>query len=943
MHPASIEAAPPRKRGGVLAGIAEQLARTLPPGAAVRVQWRQAALGEGVDVAGGEPGGASALRQAWTGPDGAALEIAASHPRPWPEGIAGYWPASARQLLELAIRQELAAARIDSLQRSELLRQALYEIADLAGSNLEMPVMLRRVHSIVGELMYAENFYIVLYDDARRTMRFLYFVDQIDPWVNDPDEEIPVTDDNTLTMRLLRNGETMRGPSAELRERFGMARDDANGPDSADWLGVAMSRDERVAGALVVQSYRQENVYSDEDRVLLTYVAQHVLTALERREARKQLEARVAERTVELQRANQELHAEVVERKRMQDIQRALFRIAELSMTSESLERFYAAVHDIVSELLYARNFYIAMLSEDGGMLEFPYSVDERDPQRKARKLAGGLTEYVLQTGRPLLADRDQIALLEAEGKVRSYGAQASSWLGVPLLREERVIGVIAVQNYSGDMLFGPRDQELLTFVALHIGSSLARKQAQDRLVQAHASLEQRVSERTRELAEANAELVEQIGERMRAERRLIHQAMHDALTGLPNRLQLLERLARAIASAGDNPQACFAVLFMDLDRFKLVNDSVGHAVGDELLIEAGRRIVGSVRGDDVVARLGGDEFAILAEGLDGPDMAEELGRRVLSALSAPVWVAGRELFPSASIGIALWHPRYRSGEEMLRDADAAMYRAKGDGRDRCAMFDEQMHREATRSLDLETDMRRAIQSEHFMPYYQPIVRIGTGEPVGHEALLRWRHEPRGLMAPGEFLDVGEDSGLIEQIDWQLYARVVEDIARHPALSGYVAINVSPRHFRAPDFAARLLALADGAGVPPARLRVEITEVALLDDAPRTLESLALLRRHGVLAQLDDFGTGFSALSYLHRFPIASLKIDRSFVAGLESEAANESVAVIRAIVALASSLGIELIAEGVETRRQRDRLIELGCTHAQGFLFSPPLPLPGA
>ena len=931
----------PRRRRGVLAGIAERLARTLPPGAGLRVTWRQPDLGEGADMAGPAEAGAYCLRQAWNGPEGATLDVVASHASPWPDGIEAYWPASARQLLDQALRQELALARIDSLQRSEQLRQALYEIADLAGSNLDLPVMLRRVHSIVGELMYAENFYIVLYDDVRRTMRFLYFVDQLDPWVNDPDEEIPVTErENTLTMRLLRSGETMRGPSADLRARFGIPRGEDNGPDSADWLGVPMSRDERVAGALVVQNYRQADVYSEEDRILLAYVAQHVLTALERREARKRLEARVAERTAELRRAIEELQAEVFERKRMQDIQRALFRIAELSMTSDSLGGFYAEAHDIVSELLYARNFYIATLSDDGSMLEFPYSVDERDPERKARKLAGGLTEYVLQTGKALLADRERIAALEAEGKVRSYGAQAYCWLGVPLMREDRVVGVIAVQSYSPDVMFSVRDQDLLTFVAFHIGSSLARKQAQDRLVQAHANLEQRVSERTRELAEANAELVEQIGERMRVERKLIHQTMHDALTGLPNRLQLLERLARAIGHAQEHPDTCFAVLFMDLDRFKLVNDSVGHAVGDELLVEAGRRIVGSVRGNDVVARLGGDEFAILAEGLDGPGMAEELGRRVLSALNAPVWVAGRELFPSASIGIALWHPRYRSGEEMLRDADAAMYRAKGDGRDRCAMFDEQMHREATRSLDMETDMRRAIQAERFVPYYQPIVRMDTGEPVGHEALLRWNHEQTGLLVPGEFLDVGEDTGLIEQIDWLLYARVIEDVSRHP-LPGYVAINVSPRHFRAPDFATRLLALLDGAGVAPARVRVEITEVALLDDAPRTLESLALLRRHGVLAQLDDFGTGFSALSYLHRFPIASLKIDRSFVAGLDGDACTESVAVIRAIVALATSLGIELIAEGVETRQQRDRLIELGCTYAQGFLFSPPVPLP--
>lgn len=932
----------PRRRRGVLAGIAQRLASTLPAEASIRVAWRQPDWGEGSDVAGGQDAGPHRLHLAWAGPEGAMLEVTASHAMPWPAGIEAHWPAFARQLLDQAVREALALARIDALQRSEQLRQALYEIADLAGSNLDLPVMLRRVHAIVGELMYAENFYIVLYDDVRGTMRYLYFVDQLDSWINDPDEEIPVArQQHTLTMHLLRSGQTLRGPSAQLRARFGISPGQDNGPDSADWLGVPMIRDERVAGALVVQNYHQPNGYTEDDRILLAYVAQHVLTALERRDARKRLEERVAERTAELRRANEALQAEVFERKRMQDIQRALFRIAELSMTSDSLGGFYAEVHDIVSELVYARNFYIAMLSDDGSMLEFPYSVDERDPERKARKPANGLTEYVLQTGKALLADRERIAALEAAGKVRSHGAQAHCWLGVPLVREGRVVGVIAVQSYLPEVMFSLRDQDLLTFVAFHIGSSLVRKQAKDRLLQAHASLEQRVSERTRELAEANAELVEQIGERMRAERRLIHQTMHDALTGLPNRLQLLERLARAIGRAQEHPETCFAVLFMDLDRFKLVNDSVGHAAGDELLVEAGRRIVGSVRGNDVVARLGGDEFAILAEGLDGPGMAEELGRRVLSAINAPVWIAGREIFPSASIGIAVWHPRYRSGEDMLRDADAAMYRAKNDGRDRCTLFDEQMHREATRSLDMETDMRRALQAERFKPYYQPIVRMDTGEPVGSEALLRWHHEKSGLLVPGEFLDVGEDSGLIEQIDWLMYAKVIEDLARH-ALQGYVAINVSPRHFRSPDFATRLLALLEAAGVVPARLRVEITEVALLDDAPRTFESLALLRRHGVLAQLDDFGTGFSALSYLHRFPIASLKIDRSFVAGLDGKSCNESVAVIRAIVALATSLGIELIAEGVETRHQRDRLMELGCTYAQGFLFGLPVPLPG-
>jgi EAL domain-containing protein (putative c-di-GMP-specific phosphodiesterase class I) len=262
------------------------------------------------------------------------------------------------------------------------------------------------------------------------------------------------------------------------------------------------------------------------------------------------------------------------------------------------------------------------------------------------------------------------------------------------------------------------------------------------------------------------------------------------------------------------------------------------------------------------------------------------------------------------------------------------MYRAKGAGRDRSAVFDEAMRDEATRILDLEADLRRAINNDAFEPHYQPIVRIADGHVVGHEALLRWDHERRGLLAPAAFIGVGEDTGLIEQVDWLLYARVIADMAR--SSQGYVSVNVSPRHFRSPDFADRLLGLLADAGVEPARLRIEITEVALFDDAPRALRTLRVLRQHGVLALLDDFGTGFSALSYLHHFPIECLKIDRSFIAGLSSEQP-ESVAVIRAILALASTLGIDTIAEGIETQAQREALEQLGCVYGQGYLFGSP------
>ncbi|MCL1633985.1 EAL domain-containing protein [Luteimonas sp. SX5] len=937
-------------------GLAGMLVETLPTGSQLVVRWRDASGREGNAATAGTSrlmdrsarllageavaAGSDEILETWIADDETRIAIAAALAETLPVASQQAWLALARRTVSATLATIRAQARIESLQKSERLQQALYEIADLAGSGLEMNDMLRRIHAVVGGLMYARNFYIVLYDDVARTLRFLYFADQIDAFESEPDRAIPLDDmPSSLTVGLLLHGEPLRGPSEEIRKKLGIPRDPEHGPDSQDWLGVLMRREGRVSGAIVVQAYDHPASYSDEDRVLLEFVAQHIQTALDRKHAQVELERRVGERTRELQRANEELQAEIVERQRGEELQRALFRIAELTATSDSLERFYAQAHAVVDELLYARNFYVAMLSADGQHLEFPYSVDERESKRKTRRLSSGLTEYVLSTAQPLLAHRSDIVALETQGRVRSFGEQAHCWLGVPLFRGDTVVGVITVQSYQEGISFTLRDQELLTFVAHQIGSGLQRKLAQDNLKAAHLELEQRVEERTRELEESNHKLLAQIGERLRAERRLTHQALHDALTGLPNRAHLLDRMNEAIARAIDDPAFKFAVLFLDLDRFKLVNDSVGHASGDEMLVEAGSRIVSAVRPDDVVARLGGDEFAVLVEGVDSASAAENLAARILRALGAPVWIAGRELFPAASLGIAMWQPRYRSGEELLRDADAAMYRAKALGRGRSAVFDEHMREHAMRLLDLEADLRRAINRDDFEPWYQPIVRLTDGAVIGHEALLRWNHEQRGVLVPGDFMGLGEDSGLIEQVDWMLYQQVAMELSNGG--EGYVSVNVSPRHFRSPDFADRLLRMLDVCGADSHRLRIEITEVALLDDAPRALRMLRTLRDHGVLAQLDDFGTGFSALSYLHNFPIATLKIDRSFVAGLHGESSPESMAVTRAILALASALGIETIGEGIETEEQRISLRDLGCEYGQGYLFGHPVPAP--
>ena len=842
-------------------------------------------------------------------------------------------PAPARGDDPAQLAAEIRRLRVDveRLGRAERLQRALFAISDLASSDEETSVVLRGLHEIVGRLMYAENFYIVRYSPDTESMRFIYFADSMDPVLPDPREEIPASSmGNSLTLALIRHGRPVLGPSSQVRRELGVVRDDTLGPDSEDWLGVPMVDEGVVRGAVVVQSYDPTARYSDDDCVLLAYVAQHILTALARRDAQEELERRVDERT-------RELREQVTERERSERLQAALFRIAEQAGRSESIEVFYAEVHGIVSALLDARNFFIALLTDDGNELAFPYSVDERDQKRPRRRLAKGLTEFVLASGQPLLADRNAIHDLVSEGKVQSFGTPSVCWLGVPLHLEGKAAGVIAVQSYTPDYLYTRRDQELLSFVSFHIAQALERRRANESLRQAYAELEQRVASRTSELADANRELLDQISVRERMEHKLKHEALHDTLTGLPNRSHLLGRMGMALSRFRHDPKQLFAVLFLDLDRFKVVNDSVGHLVGDELLKEAARRIGRCVRDPDMVARLGGDEFAIVLDFIHTADDAVAVADRVIASLAEPMRIAGKELYTSASIGIALVDARYRSPEELLRDADVAMYRAKANGRQRYAIFDEQLHDAALKLLELEGDLRRALQRQEFEPYYQPIINLSDGSLMGYEALMRWHHPTRGLCAPGDFIAIAEETGSLEQMDWQVYELVCRDIRRLAAGNAYTSLNVAPRHLRAPDFCERLLELMSRNGVRPGQLRLEVTEGALLEQPDLVQLCLGRLRDAGVATMLDDFGTGFSSLSYLHRFPLHGLKIDRSFVAELRSGESGGSTAIVRAIRLLADSLGLEVIAEGIETEDQRYQLRLLGLSLGQGYLFSRP------
>ncbi len=428
------------------------------------------------------------------------------------------------------------------------------------------------------------------------------------------------------------------------------------------------------------------------------------------------------------------------------------------------------------------------------------------------------------------------------------------------------------------------------------------------------------------------------ITDRRRMEQQLVHDALHDALTGLPNRVLFLDRLTTAIARHRRR-DARFAVLFLDLDRFKLVNDSLGHAFGDQLLIAVSRVLSQTVRPGDTVARLGGDEFTVLLEDITDLRDAAEIASRIRDALTKPIVLGGHEVFVRTSIGIAGSELGHDNAEDMLRDADTAMYAAKATGDATHRVFDASMHTRAIRLLRLENSLRRAVDKQEFTFHYQPIVDLSNLRVVGFEALLRWHDPERGLIMPGEFIRVAEETRLTLDIGRWAIDEVCREVASWDLpkdLRCSVSVNLSGRHFSQPDLIEQVTKAVTCHQVPPGRLKIEITESVIMENAESAILTLQKLKELGTSVSIDDFGTGYSSLSYLLRFPADTLKLDRAFVAGLGK--GGRHVQIVGAIVSLARGLGMDVVAEGVETSEQHHRLHVLGCTLGQGFLFGRPV-----
>ena len=830
----------------------------------------------------------------------------------------------------------------DKYKRAERVQKALFDISELASSVSHLNRLYSAIHEIIADFMNADNFFVAFYEQDNNLIDFAYFVDEFDEQTV---RQLPAEDMmDGMTGFILRTGQHLFYKREE-EERFANEHGiKLVGSQPFELLGVPLKRGSQVIGAMVVQTYDEGIHYSQEDLEVLLFVSQHIVTTVDRVKNRELTERTIRDRTRQLRKINDDLQEEILERQKVEALQQALFEISELAANLDGdMSVFYTSLHDILARLISAPNCYISTLSEDKQHLEFPYFSDKENESIESRPIGLGLTEFVLRTGQAELINPPRVLELAEAGEIDVSVAQtmlnsANSWLGSPLIVDGEISGIIAVQTYGKHAKYTARDLELLRFVSHHIAVTMERKRSTEAIQRYNSELEARVKERTAELDQANTFLKQQIEERKEIELKLIHDAHHDSLTDLPNRAMFTSRLELAIASKQRYSDNLFAVLFIDLDRFKVINDTLGHHAGDEFLIEVARRIALCIRGHDLLARLGGDEFVVLLDNFDEVSDVEEVASRIINSISEPFLLEGKEMYSGASIGIAHLEPYYRSADEVLRDADAAMYQAKTLGRGRFVMFDKSMRDRLIEELELENEFRRALREEEFDYFLQPVIDLRDDSALYHELYVRWSHPAYGKIAREQFRQVAEQSGLTLDLDlFQL--RKACELLKHWRDSGEapgrIAVNVSINHLLQASMVNKMVALVENYEVSPHELVFEFDENDLNRRSQYILPAIKKLKRAGITLVLDNFGSGLASLSYLFAYPFDFIKIDHRFVKSLPRSQRN--LKLIQSVMLISEHLKFKVIAEGVDSTAQLSALTEIECNYAQGKILKQP------
>jgi diguanylate cyclase (GGDEF)-like protein len=582
-----------------------------------------------------------------------------------------------------------------------------------------------------------------------------------------------------------------------------------------------------------------------------------------------------------------------------------LLLISELSYNSSSIEDFYLGLHKIIEKQVATNSFFVVIYDKIKGEYSCPYLFDnqqggEFDANIDHTKMPETLVAEVITKQESRIANFTELEKRRKKGSTRSQGPSVHSWLAVPFIIDSNTQGAIALQSYDPDIIFNKDNKHFLTFLAQHISSSIDKKIR---------------------------------------EQKLHFQALHDSVTGLTNRSLFLDRLEHAFLRAKRSKKIDLAVLFIDFDDFKSINDNFGHQAGDDILREAAKRMQEQLRSSDTLARLGGDEYAILLEDLENESMVLSISRRILDAMEKPVVTSNHQIKCSISIGICLLDKNVSHFEDLLKNADHAMYHAKSKGKNNIQLYEEKLHQSVLKERTLLLELREAVEKKQLTFYYQPIVDLVNHRVVGFEALMRWVHPEKGIIEPDHFIHLAETNDLMKAIDTQLLANIAEQITRWRLISKeefYISINISAQRFIDSRLVNEISEIIRNYNIPKNTLVVELTERILMKNVAKARNMFYQLHQLGVKTSLDDFGTGYSSLSYIHQLPFDVIKIDRTFVSNLGSGRNNYPI--ISIIIALAETLNIELVAEGVESQKQLSVLVEMGCHLGQGFYLAKPL-----
>lgn len=834
-------------------------------------------------------------------------------------------------------------------KRAEIVQNALLELSHIATQVPSLEEFYLGVHHHLKKLISADNFFIATLDINTNTISVPFFADEKDahPAQLYPEQSLSTLLQQGLTGYVFRTGKTLLCDESKVEELV-EAQEIVNlGSPCHLWLGVPIKHEGIVTAVLVVQTYDTNVSYGDIEVELMTFICHHIAGVMERLKHQEQLEQAIQQRTKELSQAYDKLKQEVYERRRAERLQKSLFEIAELASSSSDNPEFYAQLHNVIRHLIPANNCYIALLNEQGTHLTFPFYVSQLGNQHPGtRPLQDGLTEYVLKHKRPLLLDQNDIHGLIASKEIYAKAPALNhtqtmhQWIGIPLFIHDVVRGALTIYSFSMTQNYQTKDLELLTFVSQHIGAAIEKKLAAESLRRSYEELEEKVAARTTALAELNKDLEKEIRQRRNMEAKLVHDAKHDALTGLPNRAMFMERLNQAIKHVRRHSLEQFALLFIDLDRFKQINDTMGHLEGDRFLIETATRLRGCIRSNDTLARLGGDEFVILLDTINGINDARDVAERVIQKVSQSYKLGTIEFHSGASIGITISGNKLDTSESMLRNADTAMYQAKANGKGCYVIFDDSASQQKIQDIAFENDFKQALQAEELQLNLLPIVDLQTLQPHAFECRLIWEHPVWGSIPHEVLSQLAEQANLMVELD--KYAINLLNKHYHQLVVSHgdnldLHLMLSSQHLKHKHVLRGLKNALKQTQLPLPQLWLFFNEKALVQETENHISGFELLNKQGVNLGISHYGSGHSALNSLLFLPVKGLKLDANITKQLQDE---QHIKLMSAYQKAASTLNLQTFVDGLHHPEQINIFNALGYRFGQGSAIAHPFTL---